>query len=136
VRIGATWDDVLTHTGTSQELLFPGDYTSVTAWTYRIEPGDSKLFDASGFAPDYFLFIQNGWWDAGDCTLTGPLVCDWDKHVSRVAACAPNSATPTVCPDTTYKWAGVTVTAHTGRQVVLLSDFLPPGNWCSSTFCN
>ena len=131
VRIGSTETAVINN-DPGTERLWPYDSASGSsdANTYVINPayqqtGSYRDFDVSAFGSgDYSIYIQNGWWD-----YFAEGGGSWEKHMTTVVACDGTA--------TTYKWATIQVTDHTGGTLeIKASDFLPTGNWYGSSFCD
>ena len=124
VRIGPSWAEVSGSNGSSYERLWPYDSASTFEQTETIYPGRYREFDVVSNGPNYTVYIQAGWWDY----LCFNNICSWNKHVSVVTCCD--------CSSVCHKYAGVNLTNHIwGAQVLNLSDWLPIGVWCTSSFC-
>lgn len=126
VRIGPTQESVLNTT--VNERMFPHDSTPSFELTQAIYPehqSDSNYqdFSVSQDAPNYYVYIQTGWWDS-DCSI---VPCIWRKHMSVVAGCQLQSV---------HKFAAFYVSNHySGVFEVRASQFLPDGNFHGSRFC-
>jgi hypothetical protein len=122
LRVGPTQSSVVNMTGGAVELLFNGDYTSMVDSTRVIAPGNQATFNVSMMSGEYFLYIQNGWWEYfSESGL-------WEKHMTGVVGCDGQT--------TVYKGTIIHITAPFGSpEEIRLSDWLPIGNYYGSPFC-
>jgi uncharacterized repeat protein (TIGR02543 family) len=109
VRIGASQTSNL-----YPEVLASSDVDCSAAGGNSILTGQSMQFNVASNAPNYYVYVQTGWWD-----YVGPC---WEKHYASVL-CTNGSC---CCNKNTT----ITITNHNqGIYEIKLSKFLPNGNW-------
>lgn len=124
VRVGPTESDVLTNS--IYERLTPQDTVCLSCSFEDIDPSYNQTssyedFDVNSNSPDYWVFIQCGWWEMY-CYPPDFSYCVWTKHFSSVLCNDGNCC----C----QKYATIHVTGHSsGTMEIKASDFLPHGSW-------
>ncbi len=130
VRIGPSQSAVENDNTDTYERLWPGDHAPLTSNRLGIEPAFQQTtsyndFDVTANGPDYYVYIQCGWWDESYDRFG--FFMGYDKHVTLVACCDGSDC---------WKWASFRVNDHSnGRHDVLASQFLPMGNYFDSGIC-